>query len=158
MAQFAKRSVNTFLVLGGLVAAALALRAEPPPPAKQPPITARSPRESLVSPREALKTLYYAVVAYDFAPQLIDEAISTLDLDPALAADSAEAARLAIDLEQVLRTLCVPIHCVPEKTERDKVTILDEKDVKISLVKGSDGPMKMIPYHAVMWVQPIKDT
>src|SRR3989442_1750346 len=102
---FRKHMLRCFLLLAGLVGLARPLWAQP----AKPPITPRSPAECLTSPREVLKTLYYAVVAYDFAPQLIDEAIACLDLDPARAPEPAESARLAIDLEQILRTLCVPI-------------------------------------------------
>jgi MscS family membrane protein len=134
-----KRVAKCVLLLGCFVGAAPALFAQPAQPQPKPALTLRSPGEFLTSPRETLKTLYYAVVAYDIQPRLIDEAIACLDLDPAWVESRSEAARLAIDLEQVLRTLCVPIHGVPEKTARDRVAVLDEKDFKIFLVRCPDG-------------------
>jgi MscS family membrane protein len=105
----------------------------------KPAEAARPPREFLSSPREALKTLYYAAVAYDLRPQLMDEAVATLDLDPARTADPAEPVRLAIDLEQTLRILCIPITGVPEKTDRDTVVVQDADGFKIVLARGADG-------------------
>ncbi len=138
---FRKPAAILFLVCGALVAtgAPLFSQAPPPPRLAAAPLTARSPRDFLGSPREVLKTLYYAVVAYDLRPQLMDEAAACLALDAARAADPAEAARLAIELEQILRTLCVPLYGVPEKTRADTAIILDEDGFKISLTRYSDG-------------------
>jgi MscS family membrane protein len=105
-------------------------------------ITARPPREFLTSPRETVKTLYFAITAYDFQPRLIDEAIACLDLGPArVAVDPAEAARFAIELEQVLRTLCVPLHSVPEKADGESVTVtvFEAEGFKITLARGADN-------------------
>jgi MscS family membrane protein len=99
----------------------------------------RSPRELLTSPRETLKTLYYAIVAYDLQPRLVDEAVACLDLDPARTDNPADAARLVIDLEQILRTLCVPLHSVPNKSDRDSVVILDAEGFKVVLDRCADG-------------------
>jgi MscS family membrane protein len=109
------------------------------PPEKPAPVVARPLHEFLRSPRETLKTLYFAGVAYDLRPQLMDEALACLDLDPARGIETAEATRLVIELEQILRILCVPIHGVPEKTERDAVALLDGDGFKITLVRGPDG-------------------
>ncbi len=127
------------LVLCLLVGSETAVRAQVAAPPKSSPITVRSPRECLTSPRETLRTLYYAIVAYDKAPQLVDEAILCLDLDTVRAADRVEASRLAIDLEQILRTLCVSIYGVPESIYGNTVTILDENGLKVSLSRGTDG-------------------
>jgi MscS family membrane protein len=127
------------LVLCLLVGGATAVLAQMAAPPKSPPIIVRSPRECLISPRETLRTLYYAIVAYDKAPQLVDEAILCLDLDAARAADRVEASRLAIDLEQILRTLCVSIYGVPESIYGNTVTILDENGLRVSLSRGPDG-------------------
>src|SRR5947209_7353259 len=104
------------LALSVLPAAATALRAQNSSPPDAAPAV-RTQRSYLVSPRETLKTLYFAAVAYDIRPELLDEAVACLDLDAARSADTAEAARLAIDLEQILRTLCVPVHGVPDQTD-----------------------------------------
>jgi MscS family membrane protein len=103
------------------------------------PLAPRLPGQFLVSPRETLKTLYFATVAYDLRPVLLDEAIACLDLDSGRAADAAEAARLAIDLEQIMRTLCVPIHGVPERSDAASVVVLDSQGFRIALARGKDG-------------------
>jgi MscS family membrane protein len=132
------------LVVGGigwllvLTACPARLAAETPQPAGSVAV-ARNSRDFLTSPREALRTLYYSAVAYDLRPYLMDEAIECLDLDPARKADTAEAARLVLDLEQVLRILCVPINGVPELPERDNVVIADADNFKIALARGTDG-------------------
>ena len=137
-----KQAPTIILVLCGFAGSMAHLSAQSSQPADKGvahSITPRSPREFLTSPRETLKTLYFAVVAYDLQPHLIDEAVACLDLDPARAADPAEAARLAIDLEQVLRTLCIPTFGVPEYPGRDAVTVLDADGFKICLARGADG-------------------
>jgi MscS family membrane protein len=133
--RFPSGAAKAFLSLCCLAATTLSAQ----PPANTPLVVARPPREFLTSPRETLKAFYYAVVAYDFRPQLIDEAVACLDLDDARRSDPAESARLAIDLEQVLRILCVPLHGVPEKTDKDKVAVLDSDGFKVFLARGDDG-------------------
>ena len=90
------------LALCWLRGAATTLCAQSTQAPPRPALAARPPREFLCSPRETVRTLYYAAVAYDFQPALIDEAINCLDLCPARLANPAESARLAIDMEQVL--------------------------------------------------------
>lgn len=124
------RLVRPLLVCCCLLSAATASPAESIPSPK--------PAEFLASPRETLKTLYFATVAYDIRPALLGEAITCLDLDAARLAHPADAARLAIDLESVLRTLCVPILSVPESTELGAVTVLDSDGFKIVLARGAD--------------------
>src|SRR5579862_688020 len=130
---FRSPAAGLLLALGYLTTAAPVLSAEAPPEA------ARSPRDFLASPRETVKTLYYAAVAYDIQPQLADEAAACLDLDPARADDPAETVRLAIELEQTLRILCMPLHGVPEKTDRDNVCVYDADGFRICLGRGADG-------------------
>src|SRR5207249_3069487 len=137
-----QRLATVLLFLGGLVAAPSPLFAQAPQLAERLAshlITVRPPGEFLTSPRETLKTLYFAVVAYDLQPQLMEEAVACLDLDPARAANPTEAARLAIELEQTLRILCIPLHGVPEKTDRDTVAVGDAEGFKIVLARGADG-------------------
>jgi MscS family membrane protein len=128
------RAGKVLLALCCLAAAEVPLLAQPAGLA--PP---RSPREFLTSPRQTVETLYFAVVAFDYRPQLMDEAVACLDLDPIRAVSPAEAARLAIDLEQVMRTLCVPLLGVPDRTEGDAVTVFDAEGFKVSLIRGTDG-------------------
>jgi MscS family membrane protein len=103
--------------------------------------TAAAPvqRDYLSSPRATLKTLYFATVAYDVRPDLLDEAIACLDLNTSNMCERAEAARLAIDLEQILRTLCMPVHSVPDKTDRDSIAVVDADGFKIVITRGKDG-------------------
>jgi MscS family membrane protein len=139
---FPRRTAKWILVFGCLMGSGTPLFSQglpSPHKAAAPSLPPRSPREFLSSPREVLKTLYYAVVAYDLRPELMDEATACLALDPARAADPAEAARLAIELEQILRTLCVPLYGVPEKTPADTVTVLDGDGFKISIARYPDG-------------------
>jgi MscS family membrane protein len=136
------RVIILSLVLCGAPAEATAQTARDPQPAPRaalPPATQRPLVDFLATPRETLKTLYFATVAYDVRPELLDEAIACLDLDPSSGTDPAEAARLAIDLELILRTLCIPVHSVPERTERDGVIALDGDGFRISLARGVDG-------------------
>jgi MscS family membrane protein len=135
MSAMPARPWKIVLLVCGFVGAAPALLAQSAP---IPQITARSPEECLASPRETLKTLYYAVVAYDVQPQLVDEAVACLDLDETRAIEPAEATRLAIDLESVLRILCVPLHGVPDKTDRETVDVLNDDVFKITLTRGTD--------------------
>src|SRR5262249_1571271 len=43
------------------------------------------------------------------------------------------------ELEQILRILCIPLHGVVEKPERDAVPIVDAEGFKIVLARGVDG-------------------
>jgi hypothetical protein len=136
-----RKTLSTaILTLGCLVGTVPAVLAQAAQSAEKAPVPARSPRECLTSPRETLKTLYFAVVAYDLQPQLVEEAVACLDLNSALVEDGkAEAIRLAIELEQILRILCVPILGVPDKSPGDDVTLFAEGDIKIVLTRCPDG-------------------
>jgi MscS family membrane protein len=133
------RLVTKFLTFCCLLTAVTALPAQNPQPAANGAIPARTSQEFLASPRETLKTLYFATVAYDIRPALLDEAVACLDLDPARLGQQAESARLAIDLEMILRTLCVPILSVPDKTDGKAATVLDADGFKIGMVRGADN-------------------
>ncbi len=139
--QIRKRLTTTTLALCWLLGSTPILCADPAPPAEKPPTTlaARSPQEFLASPRETLKTLYFAVVAYDLQPQLIDEAVACLDLDAAQVADRAETARLAIELEQTLRILCIPINSIPLQPNEDVVILKQGGGTRIAMSRGSDN-------------------
>ncbi|MBY0524773.1 MAG: mechanosensitive ion channel family protein [Gemmataceae bacterium] len=92
------------------------------------------------SPREALKTLYYSIMAYDWRPELIDDAISCLQLDPSQCREPAEAARLAIQLENVLKELGVPLNAVPEDLSPNLAAVVYEGDgCAIFLSCDTDG-------------------
>jgi MscS family membrane protein len=139
--QIRKRLTTTTLALCWLLGSTPILCADPAPKVEKPPTTpaARSPQEFLASPRETLKTLYFAVVAYDLQPQLIDEAVACLDLDAAQVVDRAETARLAIELEQTLRMLCIPISSIPLQPNEDVVILQEGGGTRIALSRGSDN-------------------
>src|SRR5262249_55743131 len=84
------------------------------PPEFPAPFSVPQPSGKLATPRETLKTLYFSISAYDFKPALIDDAIACLECPPDRECSVAEAARLAIELDVVLRELCLPINAAPE--------------------------------------------
>src|SRR5947208_6075673 len=83
------------------------------------------------TPRETLKTLYFSIIAYDFHPALIDDAVACLETRPEQAWDIAEAARLAIGLDTILQELCLPVNAVPESSSRDTVVLYDRDGFKM---------------------------
>jgi MscS family membrane protein len=103
-------------------------------PEERPPLT-----ELLRTPRETLKTLYYSVKAYDYRPPFIDDAIACLELDDSQRRDTAEAARLAIQLENILKELSVPLNAAPESPRGDTAVILNSDGCTISLHRKLDG-------------------
>ncbi len=137
---------------GGVPASPPPAPALPPPPtpplAQQPSArpgptggnaAPRPQTDKLTSPRETVKTLYFSVIAYDFRPHLIQDAIACLELDPALSRSSAEAALLAIQLEEVLKSLSLPLCGLPERTDLDRVVLYDSDGFHIGLHRGETG-------------------
>jgi MscS family membrane protein len=137
------------LVLWQAPAQAQAKQAVKPAPAKVKPLADRltSPRDGnrpevdkLRSPRETLKTLYYAVSLYDLFPEMMEEAIACLDLNGLEPRPGIEdATMLALDLEQVLQTLSLPLSSVPDQGVRESVVIYEADGFKIALGHGQDG-------------------
>src|SRR6266404_1186797 len=88
--------------------------------AQQPPSQESLPRSQAVqalppqapgkfsTPRETLKTLYFSIIAYDFHPALIDDAVACLEQSPDQPRDVGEMARLAIELDAILQELSFP--------------------------------------------------
>jgi MscS family membrane protein len=99
------------------------------------PVTPVSPK--FASPRETLKTLYFSICAYDFHPALIDDAVGCLEQGADRPLD--EAARLAVELEAILRELCLPVTVVPEQPATETVVAYDADGFKISLHRQADG-------------------
>jgi MscS family membrane protein len=97
------------------------------------------PLARFATPRETLKTLYFSVFAYDFRPALIDDAIDCLEFGSDKESSSANAARLAIELDAVLRTLCVAVHSVPDLAAHESLVIQDEGPFKIAMHRQADG-------------------
>jgi MscS family membrane protein len=151
-------SLLAFISLSSLLASAAPPPAERPAP-QTPPMPRQKPKEvplidrinspldpdrslqdKLRSPRETLKTLYYAVITYDLFPQMIDDAIACLDLDnlhprPA----PQDAAVLALDLEDVLQALALPLSGVPDEGAGERIVLHDAEGYKVALRLGADG-------------------
>ena len=108
---------------------------------QSPPVQANLPRAStkFSTPRETLKTLYFSIIAYDFHPALIDDAVACLEQCPGQPRDVGEMARLAIELDAILQELCLPVHGVPENPSEDQVVLHDGDGFKIALGRQADG-------------------
>src|SRR5262249_59199376 len=96
--------------------------------------------EKLRSPRQALETLYYAVILYDIFPEMIADAVACLDLDevrprPAAAA----AAMMALDLENILDSLALPLSGVPDEAVGESVVLHDAGEASTSMPPGAGG-------------------
>jgi len=104
-----------------------------------PPGPDRPLADKLRTPRETLKTLYFSVVVYDFHPQVIDDAIACLEIDGTSPLTPAEAAVRAIELEQVLRELNLPLSAAPVRPEGDSIVLTDSGDFTVSLRRQADG-------------------
>jgi MscS family membrane protein len=98
-----------------------------------------SPTTRFATPRETLKTLYFSIIAYDFHPALIDDAIACLELGTERARTLDEAARLAIELDAILRQLCLPVDGLPESLSENKLVLYDGDGFKIALSRQADG-------------------
>jgi MscS family membrane protein len=100
----------------------------------------RSVAEKLRSPREALKTLYFAVILYDIFPEMIADAVACLDLDEVHPRPApADAAMLALDLENILDSLALPLSSVPDEAAGDAVVLHDAGPATLSMRRGPDG-------------------
>jgi MscS family membrane protein len=102
--------------------------------------TSRPLTDKLRSPRETLKTLYFAVTLYDLFPEMMSDAVACLDLDALQPRPGVEdSIMLALDLEQVLQTLSLPLAGVPDHAAGEPVTIFDADGITITLANGRDG-------------------
>ncbi len=156
------RSLSWITLLAGLVAlgAPACAQTNKPAEAKTPPAKTkvktsevaladrlRSPYEvdrpiadKLRSPRETLRTLYFAVMLYDLFPQIINDAIACLDLDAMQPRPAEEdAALLALDLEQVLQGLALPLSGVPDQEEGERLVLYEAGGIKLAMHRGADG-------------------
>lgn len=97
----------------------------------------------LRSPRDTLQTLYYAVDVYDYDPSIIADAVACLDLGDSMPADSASAALLAVQLENILSNLEIPLAGVPDRADSEPVIFkLPEDRTKsrdLVMRRGADG-------------------
>jgi MscS family membrane protein len=103
------------------------------------------PPDKLASPRETLKTLYFSIIAYDFRPALIDDAVACLECPSERECSVAEAARLAVELDAVLRELCLPVNAAPERPTGDTVILHDANGFRIALRRQPDGAWRFDP-------------
>jgi MscS family membrane protein len=99
----------------------------PPPPAK------------FATPRETLKTLYFSVIAYDYRPAVIEDAVACLAPDPTRRREFSESARLAVELDAVLRELCLPVNAAPEQPADNTATAYDADGFHIAFERQADG-------------------
>jgi MscS family membrane protein len=126
--------------------------AAPRPKAKEVPLAdrirspvddSRAMTDKLRSPRETVKTFYFAILLYDLFPQMIDDAVACLDTDSLQPRHSPEdAARLALDLEDVLQSLALPLGTVPDQEDGDvgkKVVLYEGDGLSIALERCMDG-------------------
>lgn len=97
-----------------------------------------SPNAKFATPWETLKTLYFSIIAYDLQPTLVNDAVACLEPTPDCADDFCEAARLAFELETVLRELCLPVEAAPESAIEDVVSICDTGGFKIGMRRQVD--------------------
>jgi MscS family membrane protein len=96
--------------------------------------------DKLRSPRETLKTLYFAVTIYDIFPEMIDDAVACLDLDGMSPRPApADAAMLALGLENVLDSLALPLSGVPDEAAGESVIVHWEAGLGIAMKRCPDG-------------------
>ncbi|MFO0960109.1 MAG: mechanosensitive ion channel family protein [Isosphaeraceae bacterium] len=88
-----------------------------------------------------LETFYFAIYAYDLAPDLIVNAIDCLDLgamDPK--ERERDAALMAHELNGILtKRSDLPLYGVPEKTDASTVVLVDDGPMRIVLERQGDG-------------------
>jgi MscS family membrane protein len=70
---------------------------------------------------------------------MIDDAIACLELDDSQRRDPAEAARLAIQLENILKELSVPLNAAPDAVSGEKVLIFNGDGCTISMHRHPEG-------------------
>jgi len=106
--------------------------------------------EKLRSPRETVKTLYYAVTLYDLFPEMMEDAIACLELEQARTTRREDVFLMALDLEYVLQSLCLPLNGIPDQdrapapvqlvtAEQRKVVLYDADGLKVALCHCEDG-------------------
>lgn len=141
-----------FVAFAFLLCIAASLSAQPPKVAqpiapkplserfKTPRDTERTVVEKLRSPRETLKTLYFAVITYDYFPIMMEDALLCLDLENMQPRPApADAIMMAIDLEEVLQTLALPLVSVPDQGSGDQAVLYDANGIHLSLRRGTDN-------------------
>jgi MscS family membrane protein len=143
-----RRGVAAVTLVFAVAGYAIAQAPAPAPVAAKPP-PALAPRlklgpdlplkQKLGSPRDTLQSLYYAVDVYDFFPGIISDAVACLDLGDVMPPDAASASLLAVQLENVLNSLDIPLAGVPDRPTTDVITLHDADEIKVVLRKYSDG-------------------
>jgi MscS family membrane protein len=96
--------------------------------------------DKLRAPRETLRTLYFAAMLYDLFPKIVDDAIACLDLDAMQPRPAPQdAALLALDLEQVLQNLALPLSGVPDEGAGERCILYDANGLKLALRRSAEG-------------------
>ncbi|MBY0527788.1 MAG: mechanosensitive ion channel family protein [Gemmataceae bacterium] len=99
----------------------------------------RSLAQKLGSPRQTMETLCFAMDAYDVHKELIEEAVSCLDIDAKDGYSQETRALLASELYKILDDLSFPFESIPGGADGDPVTFYEDKDLRIVLTRGSDN-------------------
>jgi MscS family membrane protein len=160
---FPVRQITSFLLFAGLGLSVGLVHAQPktprPPTTATPPTLRPKPKEvplidrlrsplepdrslqdKLRSPRQTLQTLYFAILTYDLFPAMIEDAIACLDLDSLRPRPSpSDAALAALDLEEVLQGLSLPLSSVPDEGVGEGFVLHDTGAFKVALRLCLDG-------------------
>ncbi len=115
------------------------LHAGPNDPGTSPPARNVPLHDKLSSPRETVKTLYFSVIAFDFRPALIEDAIACLELDPARVRQDGEAAMLALQLEEVLKGINLPLNAIPDHIDQEQMQLCNADGFQISMRRNASG-------------------
>lgn len=91
------------------------------------------------TPRETLKTLYFSMLAYDFRPALIEDAVACLEPGPEGTRSFAELARLAVELDAVLREINLGVDELPDKALVDTILAYKADGFEIFINRQADG-------------------
>ncbi len=93
------------------------------------------------NPRKMLETFFFAIYAYDLAPELIVNAIDCLDLgamDPV--ARERDAALMAHELSGIIsRRSDISLYGIPETTDSKWLTLVDDGEMRIAMAVQPDG-------------------
>lgn len=91
------------------------------------------------TPRQTLKTFYFSMLAYDFRTALIEDAVACLEPGPTGRRDFAELARLAVELDEILREICLTVSEVSDKPGGESAVAYEADGFVIRFVRQADG-------------------
>jgi MscS family membrane protein len=90
------------------------------------------------SPRATVRTFLIAMNLTEDDPHRIEDAVACLDLS-GIPPDRRDGGRLAFELEFILRSTNIPTGVIPDVTDGPDCTIGENKDVKLTLHRMTDG-------------------